>query len=99
MLQNGPTGHRLRSPVSITPCSADVKGSHTAADLIAFLCLVAFVLKFKSDHGRTRMTRLTRTIIQDGVLYFLVMAAFHIAIALSSFFANVISPFLVEILV
>ena len=97
MLQNGPTGHWLRSLVSINPCSTDANGSHTAADLIAFVCLVAFVLSFKSDHGRIRMTRLTRTMLQDGTLYFFVMTAFHIAIALSSFFASVINSLLVEV--
>ena len=99
MLQNGHTGHRLRSLVSINPRSTDGKGSHTTADLIAFVCLVAFVLNFKSDHGQLRMTRLMRTILQDGTLYFFVMAAFHIAFTLSIFFASVISSLLVEILV
>ena len=99
MLWNGPTGRRLRSLVSINSRSTDNKGSHTAADLIAFVCLVGFVINFKSDHGQLRMTRLMRTILQDGTLYFFVMAAFHIAFALSTFFAGVISSLLVQILV
>lgn len=59
-------------------------------DLITFVCIVAFVFKFNAKHGQSRMTRLMRTILQDSILYFFVMAAFHIAIAFFTFFTTVI---------
>jgi len=48
-------------------------------DLIAFVCIVTFVSKLKADFGQSRMTRVMRTILQDGILFFFVMAGFHIA--------------------
>ena len=63
--------------------------SHILTDLVTFVCIVVFVLRLKANHGQTRMNRLLRTILQDGVLYFFIMAGFHIAMVLFAFFARV----------
>ena len=74
-----------------------VQESHTRLDLVTFACIVAFAFKFKAERGQRRMTKLMRTILQDGVLYFFVMAGFHIAMVFSTAFSRVItSPLLVE---
>ena len=59
-------------------------------DLITFICVVVFVLKLKTGYGQSRMNRLMRTILQDGILYFFVMAVFHIAMVFFAFFGRVI---------
>ena len=46
--------------------------------------------KLKSDRGQSRMTRLMRSILQDGILYFLVMMVFHIAMMLFVLMGKVI---------
>ncbi|KAF9790515.1 hypothetical protein BJ322DRAFT_1104166 [Thelephora terrestris] len=58
------------------------------ADLVTVVCIVVFVLKLKANHGQSRMTRLMRTILQDGVLYFFVMAAFHLTMVFCTFFTG-----------
>ena len=63
--------------------------SHILTDLVTPVCIVVFVLRLKANHGQTRMNRLLRTILQDGVLYFFIMAGFHIAMVLFAFFARV----------
>jgi len=57
-------------------------------DLVSFICIVILVLKLKAGFGQSRLTRLMRTILQDGVLYFFVMAAFHIAMVFFAFFVR-----------
>ena len=64
---------------------------HMCTDLIAFVCIVVFVSKLKAENGQSRMTRLMRAILQDGVLYFFVMMGFHIAMLLVTVFAGVIT--------
>jgi len=61
-----------------------------STDLITFICIVVFILKLKAGYGQSRMNRLMRTILQDGVLYFFVMAAFHIAMVFFAFLGRVI---------
>ena len=56
-----------------------IQKSDFLADVVAFVCLVAFIFKLKADQGQSRMTHLMRTVLQDGILYFFVMAGFHIA--------------------
>ena len=65
-------------------------GRSHSTDLVTFVCIIVFVLKLKAKHGRPHMSRLMRTILQDGVMYFFVMATFHIAIAFFTFFIPVI---------
>jgi len=73
------------------------EASHTPTDLITFVCIVVFVFKLKADHGQSRMNRLMQTILQDGVLYFFVMAAFHAAMVFFTALRRVIwSPLLIE---
>lgn len=66
------------------------RGQVAFADLITFICIIVFVVRV--NHGQSRMTRLTRTILQDGVLYFFVMAGFHIAMVLCISFTTLIIP-------
>jgi len=86
---SGPIDYRSCSPVSIVNHPAKVRNSHVFVDLIAIVCIVVFALKHRSNHGQSRMTRLMRTILQDSVLYFLVMAGIHIAMVFFTFFARV----------
>ena len=69
---------------------ADIQKAHTLIDLVAFACVIVFIFKLKADRGQSRMTRLMRTILQDGVLYFFVMAGFHIAMMSFTAFERVI---------
>ena len=71
------------------PLSHKTQDPHTLTDLIAIVCIVIFTMKHGAGRDRSRMTRLMRTILQDGVLYFLVMAGFHIAMVFFTFFARV----------
>ena len=87
---SGPTGRRLRSQVFIADRHVDIREPHIPTDLVTFVCIVVFVFKLKADHGQSRMTRLMRTILQDGILYFFVMVGFHIAMALFTVFSRVI---------
>jgi hypothetical protein len=90
--QNGRTGHKSRLLVLIHFLVSRVTGNqepHIATDLVTVVCIVVFVLKLKANHGQSRMTRLMRTILQDGVLYFFVMAAFHLTMVLCTFFTGV----------
>ena len=70
----------------------DIRKPHVLTDIIAFVCLIVFILKLKDDQGQSRMTRLMRLILQDGVLYFLVMMGFHIAMLLFTVIGKV-TPF------
>ena len=84
MSMSGRTGRRSRSQVFILNCLADYSGSFTtlttnATDFVAFVCLVVFIFKLKADQGQSRMTRLMRTLLQNGILYFFVMMGFHVA--------------------
>lgn len=88
---SGSTGHRSRSLVSTPGHLPDIQNPHILTDLVAFVCIVVFVLKLKADNGQSRMTRLMRTILQDGVLYFFVMAVLHIAMMSFTAFAKVIA--------
>ena len=74
--------------------SPDVPNAHIPADLVTLICIVVFVLKLKAGHGQSRMTRLMRTILQDGVLYFFVMSTFHIAMVVFAVIGRVIHTFL-----
>ena len=46
-------------------------------DLIAFVYLVIFAFRLEAARGHSRMTHLTRTFLQGGVLYLFVMMASH----------------------
>ena len=89
-MASGPTGRRLHSQVFIAGRPVDIRKPHLPTDLVTFVCIVVFVFKLKADHGQSRMTRLMRTILQDGILYFFVMVGFHIAMALFTVFSRVI---------
>ena len=56
---------------------------------MTFVCLVVFILRLKADHGQSRMSQLMRTMLQDGILYFFVMAGFHIAMMCFTVLAKV----------
>lgn len=56
---------------------------------MAFVCLVAFILRLKADHGQSHMSQLMRTVLQDAILYFLVVTGFHIAMVFFTVFARV----------
>jgi len=88
---SGPTDHRSCSPVSITPCYylAEVRNPYAFIDFIAIVCIVVFALKRRTNDGQSRMTLLMRTILQDSVLYFLIVASFHIAMVFFTYFARV----------
>ena len=86
---SGPIGQKLHSLVSIVDRLALAQEPDGFTDLVTFVCIIIFTLKLKANHGQSRMSRLLRTILQDGVLYFFVMAGFHIAMALSVFFGRV----------
>ena len=76
----GPTGRRSRSLVSTFDRIADIRKPHRfLTEVVAFVCLVVFIFRLKANQGQSRMARLLRTILQDGILYFFVMAGFHIA--------------------
>jgi len=45
-------------------------------------------MKFETGFGQSRLTRLMRTILQDGVLYFFVMVTFHIVMLFFAFFVR-----------
>ena len=79
MPTSGPTGHKLCSPVPIVDRLADIQKPDIVTDIIAFVCLVVFIFKLKADQGQSRMTRLMRTLLQNGILYFFIMTGFHIA--------------------
>ena len=79
----GPIGRKLRLPVSIVDYLADIQKPYIHTDVIAFVCLVVFIFKLKADlGGQSRMTWLMRSLLQDGILYFLVMMGFHVAMLL-----------------
>ena len=78
--------------IFISPVT-DIRKPYTLTDVIAFVCLVVFIFKLRDDQGQSRMTRLMRSILQDGVLYFLVMMGFHFAMLLFTVIGKVI-PFL-----
>ena len=78
----GPIGRKLRLPVSIVDYLADIQKPYIHTDVITFVCLVVFIFKLKADRGQSRMTRLMRSLLQDGILYFLVMMGFHVAMLL-----------------
>ena len=42
------------------------------ADFVTAACIVVFTLEFGVDHGQSRMSRLLRTILQDGILHLFV---------------------------
>ena len=88
---SGPIGHRSCSLVFIAHRLADTQKPHIHTDLLAFLCVVIFVLKLKADLRQSRMTRIMRTILQDGVLFFFVMVGFHVAMMLFTGFGKVIN--------
>ena len=88
----GTTGRKLRSLVSIADHLADTRTPHTLTDVIAFVSLVVFILKLNADQGQSRMTRLMRSTLQDGTLYFF-MTAFRIAMLFFTIIAEV-TPFL-----
>ena len=81
-------------PVLISENLTGIWDPHIQIDLVTFICIVVFVLKFKAGYGQSRMTRLMRTILQDGVLYFFVMAGFHIAMIFLAVIGRVIRAFL-----
>lgn len=90
-LPSGPIGYRSRSLVPIGDDFTAIQESHILTDLITSVSVVVFALKLKANHGQSRMTRLMRNILQDSVLYFFVMAGFHIAMVFFTFFARVIT--------
>ena len=93
----GSTGRKSLSQVFIADRLADIQKPHTQTDLVTFICIVVFVFKLKADHSQSRMSRLMQTVLQDGVLYFFVMAAFHAAMVLFTAMRRVIgSPLLIE---
>lgn len=63
-------------------------------DVIAFVCLVVFAFRLSAAQGQSRMTHLTRTFLQGGVLYFFVMMAFHIATLFFTVMGKVITSLL-----
>ena len=63
---------------------------HMCTDLIAFACIVVFISKLKAGNGQSRMTRLMRTILQDGILYFFVLVGYQIAKLFVTVYAGVI---------
>ena len=75
---SGLIDRRLRSLVSIADRFADIQTPHVLTDVVVLACLVVFIIKLKASLGQSRMTRLMRSIFQDGILYFLVMMGFHI---------------------
>ena len=66
---------------------------YVLTDIIAFVCLVVFIFKLKAEQGQSRMTRVMRSILQDGILYFLIMTAFHITMLFFTVIRKVI-PFI-----
>lgn len=72
------------------PISQASRDLTLCTDLVTFACIIVFVFRFRADHDQFPMTRLMRAILHDGVLYFFVMAAFHIVIAFFTFFTAVI---------
>ena len=77
--------------IYIVNCLAGIQKTHSLVDVIAFVCIVVFVLKLKADNSRSRMTRLMRTILQDGILYFFVMMGLHVAMMSFTAVATVIA--------
>ena len=98
-IAHGATEWAYRSQVAAAgvyfrlPRRRHLESSHPSTDLITFVCIVVFVLKLKAGYGQSRMNRLMRTILQDGVLYFFIMVAFHIAMVFFVFFGRVIRTF------
>ena len=75
---SGSTGHKSCSLVSIVDRLTYIQKSDIVTGVFAFICLVVFVLKLDAYQGQSYMTRLVRKILLDSVLYFLIMAVFHI---------------------
>jgi len=80
----------FRACIFFVPATAEwAYGSQIAfADLVTFGCISAFVVKLKTNYGRSCASRLVRTVFQDGVLYFFVMSGFHIAMVSFTFLAR-----------
>ena len=83
----------MRLLVSIIDHLADKQKPYVLTDVIAFVCLVVFIFKLKAEQGQSRMTRVMRSILQDGILYFLIMTAFHITMLFFTVIRKVI-PFI-----
>ena len=77
---SGPIGRKSHSLVFVLDRLVGIeKLNYIFTDVIAFVCLVVFILKLKAEQGQSHMTRVLRTILQDGILYFFVTAGFHVA--------------------
>ena len=75
----------------LSPTISQTSRTLISSDLIAFVCIVVFILKLEARNGQSRMTQLMRTFVQDGTLYFFTMMGFHIAMVFFVFFARVIA--------
>lgn len=85
-------GLEVTDPVPID-CFVNIQKPHIPADLITFVCIVVFISKPKADNGQSSMSRVMRTILQDCILYFLVMVGYLMMMVLIGLFTEVIMLF------